>query len=121
MGIDERLAVLIDADPRADASVVASRVLETAATLEELRALVFPQIRAAAQEEQRRRAKHKAYLKAQARAQANVRPCLWYPDPDNPAVMIVVPEDQATPAERLAAAEHDRRRAATEPPTATPG
>ena len=105
MGVDERLAVVIDADPRADASVVASRVLETAATLDELRALVFPQIRKAAQREQRRRAKHKAYLKAQA----NARPCLWYPDPDNPAVTIVVHEDQATPAERLAAAEHDRR------------
>jgi len=56
-----------------------------------------------------REAKHKAYLKAQAKAQANVRPCLWYPDPDNPAVTIVVREDQATPAGRLAAAEHDRR------------
>ena len=120
MGVEERLAVVIDADPRADASVVASRVLETAATLEELRALVFPQIRAAAQRELRRQAEHKAYLKARARAQANVRPCLWYPDPDNSAVMIVVPEDQATPAGRLAAAEHDRR-VATEPPTATPG
>ncbi len=120
MGVDERLAVLIDADPRADASVVASRLLDTAQSLEELRALVFPQIRAAAQREQRRRAEHKAYLKARARAQANVRPCLWYPDPGNPAVMIVVPEDQATPDERLAAAEHDRR-VATEPPTATPG
>ena len=112
--------MLIDADPRADASVVASRLLDTAQSLEELRALVFPQIRAAAQRELRRRAKHKAYLKAQARAQANVRPCFWYPDPDNPAVTIVVHEDQATPAERLAAAEHDRR-AATEPPTATRG
>ena len=117
MGVDERLAVLIDADPRADASVVASRLLDTAATLEELRVLVFPQIRASAEQEQRRRAEHKAYLKARAKAQANVRPCLWYPDPGNPAVVIVVPEDQATPAERLAAAEHDRRRAAAEPPT----
>jgi len=108
MGIDERLDVVIDADPRADAVVVASRLLDTAQSLDELRALVFPQVRDAAERERRRRTKHKAQLRAEEKARANVKPCLWYRDPNNPAVLIVVPEDRATHDERLAAAELDR-------------
>lgn len=108
MSIHQRLAVLLDEHPRADPSVLATRLLDSVETVEELRALVYPQVRKAFEQERRRRAERKAHLRAREKARANVKPCLWYRDPTNPAVIIVAPEDRATPAERLAAAELDR-------------
>lgn len=108
MSIHQRLAVLLDEHPRTDPSVLATRLLDSVETVEELRALVYPQIRDAVEQERRRRTKHKAQLRADEKARANVKPCLWYRDPNKRAVLIVVPEDRATHAERLAAAELDR-------------
>ena len=75
-------------------------VLDSADTLEDPRALVFPWIEAAATRKLRARAKSTAAKKREAMRQAHAQRYVLVPDPGVPKVTLVIREDKATPEER---------------------